>query len=74
MIVELGHFALILALVVSGAQALLPACGARARAPRLMAFGASAAYAQLGLLVIAFLSLMHAYVVSDFSVANVWAN
>ncbi len=74
MIVELGHFALILALVVSGAQAVLPACGARTREPRLMAFGASAAYAQLGLLVIAFLSLMHAYVVSDFSVANVWAN
>jgi cytochrome c-type biogenesis protein CcmF len=73
-IVEIGHFAMILALIVAGAQTLLPAWGARSADARLMAFAEPAALSQLVLVLIAFLALMHAYVTSDFSVANVWAN
>ncbi|MGE0023408.1 MAG: heme lyase CcmF/NrfE family subunit [Hyphomicrobium sp.] len=74
MIIELGHFALILALLVALAQTVVPAWGARRRDPRLMAFAVPAAVAQLALILIAFLALAHAYVTSDFSVANVAAN
>lgn len=74
MIIEIGHFALILALLVSVAQMIVPAWGARKRDPRLMAFGGPAALSQVALILIAFLALTHAYVTSDFSVANVAAN
>jgi cytochrome c-type biogenesis protein CcmF len=74
MIVEIGHFAMILALVVAGAQTVLPAWGARSGDARLMTFAEPAALSQLALVLIAFLALAYAYVTSDFSVANVWAN
>ena len=74
MIIEFGHFALILALLVAIAQMIVPAWGARTRDIRLMAFGEPAALAQVGLILIAFLALTHAYVTSDFSVANVAEN
>ena len=74
MITEFGHFALILALLVAGVQTVLPAYGARTKDARLMAVGEPAALAQLFLILVAFLALMHAYVTSDFSVANVEAN
>jgi cytochrome c-type biogenesis protein CcmF len=73
-IVELGHFALVLALLVAILQMVVPAWGAHVRDPRLMAVAEPAALCQLGLLLVAFLSLMNAYVTSDFSVANVVAN
>jgi cytochrome c-type biogenesis protein CcmF len=73
MIVELGHFALCLALVVALVQMSAPVL-ARHGDPRFMAVTESAAVAQLGLLSLAFFALMHAYVVSDFSVANVYLN
>src|SRR5436190_2499149 len=74
MIVELGHFALILALVVAIAQTALPAWGVRAHDPRLMQVAEPAALVQLTLIAFSFLALMHAYVTSDFSVETVWAN
>ena len=74
MIVEIGHFALILALVVAIVQTIVPAWGARTVDGRLMQVGDSAAIAQLGLLTISFLALTYAYVVSDFSVVNVATN
>ncbi|MGE3916480.1 MAG: heme lyase CcmF/NrfE family subunit, partial [Hyphomicrobiaceae bacterium] len=74
MLVEIGHFALILALVVSLAQTVLPAWGARTGDDRLMALAVPAALAAFALVATAFLALMHAYIVSDFSVLNVWAN
>ncbi len=74
MIVELGHFALILALGVALIQVALPFVGAARNDARLMAVGAPAAFAQLLLIVVAFLALMHAYVVSDFSVRTVVQN
>src|SRR5262245_11174852 len=74
MIVELGHFAVVLALAVAVVQMGLPAWGARIGDTRLMQVGEPAALVQLGLLAIAFLALTYAYVTSDFSVENVWAN
>jgi cytochrome c-type biogenesis protein CcmF len=74
MIIELGHFALILALAVALLQMLLPAWGARVGDARLMAVAPPAALAQLTLLAFSFLSLTHAFITSDFSVEAVWAN
>src|SRR5262249_60930062 len=74
MIVELGHFALVLALAVALVQTALPAWGAHVRDLRLMQVAEPAALAQLGLIALAFLALTYAYVTSDFSVENVWAN
>ena len=74
MIVELGHFALVLALLVAILQMVVPAWGAHVRDPRLMAVAEPAALCQFGLLLVAFLALMNAYVTSDFSVANVVSN
>ena len=74
MIIEFGHFALILALVVAVFQMVVPAYGARIGDARLMASGDTAALVQFGLIGIAFASLMHAYIVSDFSVLNVAQN
>jgi len=74
LIVETGHFALVLALAVAVLQAILPAWGAHVRDERLMAVGPPAAVTQLVLVVGAFLALTYAYVVSDFSVENVYLN
>ena len=74
MIVELGHFALILALAVAVFQMAVPAYGVRAGDARLMASASTAAIVQLGLIAVAFGALTHAYVVSDFSVLNVAQN
>ncbi len=74
MIVEIGHFCLVLALLVAAVQTVLPAIGAHTREPRLMAIAEPAAIAQLTLLLLAFLALTKAYVTSDFSVANTWEN
>jgi len=73
-IVEFGHFALILALLVATVQLVVPAAGAALKDERMMRVGEPAAVSQLMLLAIAFLALMHAYVTSDFSVANVAEN
>ncbi len=74
MIVELGHFALVLALAVAVLQMALPAIGAWRRDAALREVASTAALVQLLLIAIAFLALMRAYVTSDFSVINVWAN
>ncbi len=74
MIIEIGHFALILALGVAMVQMVLPAWGARAQDAPLMAVAEPAALAQLSLITLSFLALTHAYVTSDFSVETVWAN
>jgi len=74
MIIEIGHFALVLALLVAVFQMVVPAWGAHVRDRELMATAEPAALCQLGLLTVAFLSLINAHVSSDFSVANVVAN
>jgi cytochrome c-type biogenesis protein CcmF len=74
MIIELGHFALILALGVALLQMTLPAWGAQIGDGRLMAVAPPAALAQLTLLTFSFVCLTHAFLTSDFSVETVWAN
>ncbi|HWB45695.1 MAG TPA: heme lyase CcmF/NrfE family subunit [Hyphomicrobiaceae bacterium] len=74
MIVELGHFAVVLALTVALVQMALPLWGAQIGDRRLMGVAAPAALAQFALLAFAFLALVNAYVTSDFSVETVWAN
>ncbi len=74
MIVELGHFALILALMVAAVQAVLPLWGAQVRNASLMALAGPAAVAQFLLVALAFGVLTWAFVVSDFSLAVVTAN
>ena len=74
MITEIGHFALALALAAAIVQFAFPLYGAHKGDRALMAIGPRAANAQLVLLALAFLALMHAYVTSDFSVQNVWQN
>jgi cytochrome c-type biogenesis protein CcmF len=74
MIIEAGHFALILAAFAAALQMALPAWGAYTRDNRLMQVAEPAALVQLVLVLVAFLALMHAYVTSDFSVENVYAN
>src|SRR6478735_7841680 len=74
MIAETGHYALILALALAIVQTVLPLWGTRTRDPQLMAVAAPAAQMQFVLIAIAFSALMTAYVTSDFSLQNVWAN
>ncbi len=74
MIVEFGHFALVLALVVAFVQAVVPLWGAQQNDARLMGLARPAAMAQLLCILIAFGALMQAYIVSDFSVAAVARN
>jgi cytochrome c-type biogenesis protein CcmF len=74
MTVELGHFALILALVVAIWQMLVPLYGASRGNVALMEQGRMAAVTQLALIAVAFASLTNAYLVSDFSVLNVADN
>src|SRR5688572_10782697 len=74
MVVEVGHFALVLALLVAIFQMVVPAYGAQVRDHRLMAVADPAALCQFGLLLVAFLALTIAYVTSDFSVVNVANN
>ncbi|MDJ0608056.1 MAG: heme lyase CcmF/NrfE family subunit [Kiloniellales bacterium] len=74
MIIELGHFALILALVVALVQGSLPMIGAARGNLAWMGVGRSAAVLQFLLVLTAFMALMHAYVTSDFSLLNVVQN
>ena len=74
MIVEFGHFALLLALVVACLQMVMPLVGAQKRWSGWMAMAEPAALAQCALLIISFVALTYAFVVSDFSVRLVTAN
>lgn len=71
---ELGHFALVLALPVALAQSILPLIGAYRRDAALMAIAGPAALLQMLLIGTAFAALTHAFIVSDFSVMNVFQN
>jgi cytochrome c-type biogenesis protein CcmF len=74
MIVEIGHFALILTLALAIVQMTVPFYGARRGDTALMNVAGPASLAQFATCLIAFGALTHAYVVSDFSVANVYQN
>ena len=72
--VEIGHFALVLALAVSLVQSVIPVYGARTGDERLMGMAAPASLTVLALIAISFAALVQAYVTSDFSVLNVVEN
>jgi cytochrome c-type biogenesis protein CcmF len=74
MITELGAFALILSLMLSVTQTGLSAVGGARRSPVLAGAGRGAAVATFIAVAVAFAALIHAFVTSDFSVANVAAN
>jgi len=74
MIPEIGHFALVFALVVAIAQGVLPLIGAARGYAPWIAFAPVAAAVQFTAVAIAFAALMYAYVMSDFSVVNVASN
>ena len=74
MTVELGHFALILALVVTAWQFAVPLLGAQGGNAAWMDQGRSAAVIQFLLISFSFAALTNAYLVSDFSVVNVAEN
>ncbi|MCR9139049.1 MAG: heme lyase CcmF/NrfE family subunit [Alphaproteobacteria bacterium] len=74
MIVELGHYALIMALATALLQSVLPLIGARRMDQSLMDFAPAASLACFSLTLFSFFALTVAYVTSDFSVVNVWEN
>ncbi|WP_071673265.1 heme lyase CcmF/NrfE family subunit [Nioella nitratireducens] len=74
MIVELGHFTLILAFAVAIFQMVVPLVGASRGWPEWMAAAVPAASAQFLLTAVSFAALTFAFVTSDFSVALVTAN
>ena len=74
MIVELGHLALILAFLVAVVQMVVPMVGAQPRLGRLDAAGGARRGGAVRADAAAFLALMRAFVVSDFSVRLVALN
>jgi cytochrome c-type biogenesis protein CcmF len=73
-IVELGHYALVLALGLALVQGTVPLYGAARGEAGLIALARSTALGQFVFVTVAFGALIHAFVVSDFSVINVAAN
>ena len=74
MIVELGHFALILALSVALIQSVVPLWGAQRRDAGMMAVAEPAALIQVILVAFSFAALTYAFVTSDFSLKVVTEN
>ena len=74
MIVEGGHYALVLALGLALIQSTVPLLGARWRDPALMNVARSTALAQLLFVGLSFAALVTLHVASDFSVLNVYEN
>ncbi|MDP2228526.1 MAG: cytochrome c biogenesis protein CcsA, partial [Moraxellaceae bacterium] len=68
MLVELGHFALVLALAVALLQTVVPMVGVWRGHPGAQAVARRSAWTQLGLLVFSFAMLTHAFLQNDFSV------
>ena len=74
MIVETGHYALVLALAIALLQSIIPFWGARINHASLMLVGVSTALSQFLFLSVSFAALSYAYLTSDFSVLNVADN
>jgi len=72
--VEIGHFALVLAFALSLVQSSVPLIGARRGDSAFMNAGSPVAVAGFALVALSFAALVAAHVRSDFSVANVWEN
>jgi cytochrome c-type biogenesis protein CcmF len=67
MIVETGHYALVLALALALVNSVLPVWGSIARDRRLMAVAPPVALIGFGLVAYAYFALTVAHVVSDFA-------
>ena len=74
MIVELGHFALVLAFATAMAQTVVPLVGAQYRWAGWMATARPMAVVQAVLVAFAFAALTYAFVTSDFSLRLVVLN
>jgi cytochrome c-type biogenesis protein CcmF len=74
MIPEIGQFALVLALLLAGAQAFFPLAGAALGKPAWIATARPVALGQFLFVALAFAALATSFVNSDFSVANVAAH
>lgn len=74
MIIEFGHYALVLALATGLVVSIIPLIGARRGDEAMMSVGVTGSLAQFALVLISFAVLTYAYMVSDFSVQNVWEN
>src|SRR6476659_9199669 len=74
MVPEIGHFALILALLLALTQGVLPIIGAARGIPAWMALARPAAQGQFTFIAIAFGCLAWSFMNNDFSVLNVATN
>ncbi len=66
MIIELGHYMLILAFALSLVQSVIPIWGAQIDDNRMMSVASPIAITQFLFVGLAFAALTHAYVTSDF--------
>ncbi len=74
MVVEIGHYALVLALSLALIQAVLPLWGVWRRDGALMATAAPVAVMQFVFIAVSFAALTNAHLASDFSLINVVEN
>ena len=74
MIAEVGHFALVLALLSAIAQATFGLLGAARADRRWMSVGPAAAVAQLGCLAVAYAALTASFLLADYTLAYVAEN
>ncbi|MDO3432467.1 heme lyase CcmF/NrfE family subunit [Rhizobium sp. CBN3] len=74
MIIEIGHYTLVLALATALIVSIVPLIGARRHDPAMMDVASVGSLVMFALVAFAFAVLTYAHVVSDFSVENVWEN
>ena len=74
MIPEIGHYALVIALLMATVQAVMPLAGAATRRPLWMAYARPMAAGQFLFVAIAYACLTTSYMLDDFSVMNVANN
>ncbi|MCF6370489.1 heme lyase CcmF/NrfE family subunit [Rhizobium halophilum] len=74
MINEIGHYALVLALATSLIVSIVPLIGARRKDAAMMALAPMGSIVMFLLVLLSFAALTWAYVVSDFSLRNVFGN
>ncbi len=74
MIPEIGHYALVIALLLATVQSVMPLAGVTTRRPLWMAYARPMATGQFLFVAIAYACLTASYMLDDFSVANVANN
>lgn len=71
MVPEIGHFAIVMAMVMATVQGVLPLLGSALGYNRWLVVARPAAYAQFAFLLFAFLLLAYCFVANDFTVSYV---